>query len=67
MHGCYESLFNKLTEKYYKNTPWPDAETISPLVNDDSYFMIFYRELYFRHIYAKLQPTIEQRFQSYDV
>ncbi|KTW31839.1 uncharacterized protein T551_01100 [Pneumocystis jirovecii RU7] len=66
LHGCYESLFNKLTEKYYKNTPWPDAETISPLVNDDSYFMIFYRELYFRHIYAKLQPTIEQRFQSYD-
>ncbi|KTW30792.1 hypothetical protein T552_00504 [Pneumocystis carinii B80] len=66
LYGCYENLFVKLTDKYYKNTAWPDAETISPLVNDDTTFIILYRELYFRHIYAKLQPTIEQRFQSYD-
>ncbi|KAG4302160.1 hypothetical protein PCK1_001432 [Pneumocystis canis] len=66
LHNCYENLYSKLSEQYYKNTSWPDAETISPLVNDDSNFIIFYRELYFRHIYAKLQPTIEQRFQSYD-
>ena len=28
--------------------------------------MILYRELYFRHIYSRLQPTLEQRFESYE-
>lgn len=28
--------------------------------------MTLYRELYFRHVYAKLQPTIDDRFQSYE-
>ncbi len=28
--------------------------------------MTLYRELYFRHVYARLQPTIDDRFQSYE-
>jgi translation initiation factor 3 subunit L len=32
----------------------------------DKLFMILYRELYFRHIYARLTPTMEQRFQSFE-
>lgn len=28
-------------------------------------FFILYRELYFRHVYAKLHPTIEDRIDSY--
>ena len=31
----------------------------------DTIFQILYKELYYRHIYAKLQPTIEQRFESW--
>ena len=27
---------------------------------------MLYSELYFRHIYAKLQPTTEERIQSWD-
>ena len=32
----------------------------------DQVFLTLYRELYFRHVYAKLQPTIDDRFQSYE-
>ena len=31
---AYESGWNRLTEKYYAKTEWPEAELISPLVND---------------------------------
>lgn len=32
----------------------------------DPVFLTLYRELYFRHVYARLQPTIDDRFQSYE-
>ena len=28
--------------------------------------MVLYKELYFRHIFAKLKPTLEQRIQAFD-
>lgn len=36
------------------------------LIPSDQVFLTLYRELYFRHVYAKLQPTIDDRFQSYE-
>jgi len=33
----YESGWNRLTEKYYAKTEWPEAELIAPLVNDGIY------------------------------
>lgn len=67
LHGCYETTFNRLTEKFYKTAPWPDPDMIvAPLVNHDHIFLTLYKELYFRHIYAKLQPSLEQRFASYE-
>ncbi|KAF0497015.1 RNA polymerase I-associated factor PAF67-domain-containing protein [Gigaspora rosea] len=66
LHGIYENSFNRLTEKFYMKTPWPEADFIAPLVNDDQVFLTLYRELYYRHIYSKLSPTIEHRFHSYE-
>ncbi|KAK9431597.1 RNA polymerase I-associated factor PAF67-domain-containing protein [Lipomyces doorenjongii] len=67
LHGCYENSFNRLTEKFYKNTPWPDPHgVVAPLVNNDQPFVTLYTELYYRHLYAKLQPNLEDRFASYD-
>ena len=31
---AYESGWNRLTEKFYAKTEWPEAEVIAPLVND---------------------------------
>ncbi|XP_064619382.1 eukaryotic translation initiation factor 3 subunit L-like [Lineus longissimus] len=64
---AYENDFNKLTDRFFKNTPWPDAEAIAPVVKDDQLFLTLYKELYYRHIYARVAngPTIDQRFESY--
>jgi translation initiation factor 3 subunit L len=45
---------------------FPDAEEIAPFVQEDQLFLILYKELYYRHIYARVQggPTIEQRFDK---
>ncbi|XP_071797588.1 eukaryotic translation initiation factor 3 subunit L-like [Asterias amurensis] len=63
----YERDFNKLTERFFKNAPWPDAESIQAVVGNDPVFNILYKELYYRHIYARVQngPSQEQRFESY--
>jgi len=65
VHSIYENSFNKLTDRYYKNSSWPPAEVISPLVDGDQQFLLLYKELFYRHVYAKLQPTLEQRFESW--
>lgn len=67
LQGCYDYQFNKLTDKFYQNTLWPDPITVvSPLVNDDQVFLVLYSEVYYRHIYAKLSPTLEHRTGSYN-
>ncbi|KAF9465863.1 eukaryotic translation initiation factor 3 subunit 6 [Collybia nuda] len=63
---AYESGWNKYTEKFYARTEWPEAEVIAPLVNDDPIFLILYRELYYRHVYSRLQPNVDDRFHSYE-
>lgn len=35
-------------------------------VSSDQVFLTLYRELYFRHVYAKLEPNVDDRFQSYE-
>jgi len=67
VNNLYENSFPKLTEQYFKTTPWPEAEDVGVLINDDPIFLNLYKELYFRHIYARVQGglTIEQRFESY--
>jgi translation initiation factor 3 subunit L len=32
IHSMYENSFNKITEKYFKQAPWPSAESIASLV-----------------------------------
>ncbi|KAG0296198.1 hypothetical protein BGZ96_009993 [Linnemannia gamsii] len=66
LHSIYEHSFNKLTEKFYAKESWPEPEAIAPLVNDDQVFLTLYRELFYRHIYSRLTPTIEHRFHSYE-
>lgn len=38
IHSIYENSFNKLTEKYFKQTPWPPAEAVAPLVENGARF-----------------------------
>ncbi|MBW0477317.1 hypothetical protein O181_017032 [Austropuccinia psidii MF-1] len=64
--AAYEGGWNRLTDKFYQKTEWPEADIIAPLVNNDEVFLLFYRELYYRHVYSRLQPDIDDRFHSYE-
>uniref|UniRef100_A0A672GVW4 Eukaryotic translation initiation factor 3 subunit L n=1 Tax=Salarias fasciatus TaxID=181472 RepID=A0A672GVW4_SALFA len=67
IQDVYENSWNKLTDRFFKTSPWPEAEGIASLVGNDAVFLILYKELYYRHIYAKVSggPTLDQRFESY--
>ncbi|BGP30011.1 hypothetical protein JCM10296v2_001763 [Rhodotorula toruloides] len=66
IQSAYEAGWNRLTDKFYAKTEWPDAEIIAPLVNHDEVFLALYREKSFRHIFANLNPNLDDRIQSYD-
>ncbi|KAG8267608.1 Eukaryotic translation initiation factor 3 subunit L [Homalodisca vitripennis] len=61
------SIFPKLTEKFFDKHAWPDEEEVGHIVDNDPIFLILYKELYYRHIYARVSggPSLEQRFRSF--
>lgn len=67
IQDAYENGFSKLTERFFKTNPWPDAEVVAPIVQHDAVFLNLYKELYYRHIYARVTsgPSLEQQFESY--
>ncbi|KIK62547.1 hypothetical protein GYMLUDRAFT_42013 [Collybiopsis luxurians FD-317 M1] len=69
----YTTTFPKLTERFYSRTEWPEPEIIAPLLNSNEatedqihIFLVLYRDLYYRHVYSRLQPNIDDRFHSYE-
>lgn len=68
IQNLYENTFIQLSDQHFNNTSWPDEKTVFQVVPEakkDEIFSILYKELYYRHIYAKCQPNIDQRFESY--
>ncbi|KAJ2005045.1 hypothetical protein GGI04_000839 [Coemansia thaxteri] len=62
----YENQFARLSDKYYAKSSWPEPQYVAALVGDDGLFLILYRELYYRHIYSRLHPSLETRFRSFE-
>lgn len=70
---AYEVGFQRLTEKFCRNSMWPQPEVVAKLVPEgsssnpekDRLFHTLYKELFYRHVYARLEPTVIQRFESY--
>ncbi|KNC85232.1 hypothetical protein SARC_02567 [Sphaeroforma arctica JP610] len=66
IQNIYENSWQKLSDRFFSDCTWPPVDTISQLVNGNEVFLYLYKELYYRHIYAKLNPTLEQRFESFE-
>ncbi|KXZ49005.1 hypothetical protein GPECTOR_24g295 [Gonium pectorale] len=59
IQSMYEISFMKLSDRYYKAAPWPEVQHIQEVVDQD-------HEMYFRHLYARCQPTLRDRCDSWD-
>lgn len=67
IQNLYENTWPKLSEQYYDKSSWPSEEEILPYIDNDEVFKVLYKELYFRHIHARIPggPTLEQRVASF--
>lgn len=65
LHSLYEQTFCRLGDRFFKNTTWPAAEYISEFVDGDTTFILLYNELYHRHLFSKMNPTLAQRLESW--
>ncbi|PKA64735.1 hypothetical protein AXF42_Ash020359 [Apostasia shenzhenica] len=66
IHQMYEGSFQRLSERMFRESPWPSVEAVAPYVDNDHVFCLLYREMWFRHVYARLSPTGRQRAESWD-
>ena len=62
----YEKSFSAISERYFKASSWPSAEAIARYADNDHVFGLLYKELYFRHVYGKTTPTLDQRKESWE-
>ncbi|XP_055382687.1 eukaryotic translation initiation factor 3 subunit L [Condylostylus longicornis] len=67
IQNMYENTFPQLSDHYFDKCSWPDEKEVMQLVEGDKLFMIFYKELYYRHIHARIPggPTLSQRVTSF--
>lgn len=67
IQNLYENTFPKLSETYFDKKEWPDGDEVQKIVERNELFMTLYKELYFRHIHARIQggPQFEQRVASF--
>ncbi|CAL0327293.1 unnamed protein product [Lupinus luteus] len=66
IHQMYETSFHTLSDRLFKDTPWPSVDAVAHYVDNDHVFCLLYKEMWFRHLYARLNPTIRQRIDSWD-
>lgn len=66
-HQMYEGGFTRLSDRHFRDTPWPPAESVAAHCDGDHVFLLLYRELWFRHAHARVQGlTPAQRAESWD-
>eukprot|EP01041_Mallomonas_annulata_P000583 gene583-1130_t len=54
----YDTRFKELSDKYFNNSAWPDAQSIAGECNHDEVFLVLYREMTLRHVFTKLKPQL---------
>ncbi|KAM0894214.1 hypothetical protein ACQ4PT_024620 [Festuca glaucescens] len=66
INQMYEGGFQRLSDRLFRDSPWPSAEAVAPYCDGDHVFLLLYRELWYRHAYARLSPlTASHRSESW--
>ncbi|KAE8675835.1 hypothetical protein F3Y22_tig00111641pilonHSYRG00038 [Hibiscus syriacus] len=45
IHQMYENSFQTLSDRLFKDTPWPSVDAVSHYVDNDQVFCLLYREM----------------------
>jgi translation initiation factor 3 subunit L len=61
----YEHEWSRISDRSFKGISWPSSELVEPLIEREEAILVLYRDLYFRHIYSRMTPTIDDRFDSF--
>lgn len=63
----YTKEFQLITERYFSDpaAPWPSAETVAPLCDNDKMFLHLYTELYYRHLFQIGQHNLHDMVDSW--
>lgn len=62
----YERSFAAISERFFKREAWPAPRAISSLADDDKVFVLLYAELYYRHLYMTMTPSVDERKASWE-
>ena len=67
----YNLEFKDLSDKYCDKAPWPSAPAVSSqcIGNDgqpDAYFLCVYKELVYRHMFAKLKTSLDDKLNAWN-
>lgn len=72
IQNLYDSVFIQLSNNYYKEETWPDSNDVQAVISSAfdkpvmlELFLVLYKELYYRDVYAKGNPNMDQRIGSY--
>jgi translation initiation factor 3 subunit L len=63
----YGQTFPELSQKYYSSEPWPPASAVAAECENDELFLALYDELTFRHMFASLRPTLQDKIDCWGV
>eukprot|EP00512_Aurantiochytrium_limacinum_P003559 CAMPEP_0171502312 /NCGR_PEP_ID=MMETSP0958-20121227/10097_1 /TAXON_ID=87120 /ORGANISM="Aurantiochytrium limacinum, Strain ATCCMYA-1381" /LENGTH=534 /DNA_ID=CAMNT_0012037331 /DNA_START=152 /DNA_END=1756 /DNA_ORIENTATION=+ len=66
VRNLYCKEWSSITSAYYKDIEWPRADEVAGLCDNDQTFLLFYNELYYRHIFVNCEPLIHHRFESWN-
>lgn len=67
VHHLYETVYRELTEKYFKESPWPSVASISSECSGDDEFLVYYREMTLRHFFTfnKVKPQLSDYLEAW--
>ncbi|GKY97315.1 hypothetical protein MPSEU_000689900 [Mayamaea pseudoterrestris] len=63
----YETDFRDLSQKYFKEQPWPSPQAIASECNGSPLFLAIYRELVHRQFHNIGRPTVRDRIEGFSV
>lgn len=66
MTRLYDREFHSLTNNYFKQASWPEPSAVESLVDQDPTFLLLYRQIYFRHLFSRLQPGMDMKEASWN-